>query len=118
MQKIPNEKHTRLLQTIQLKFSLVDAFRILHPLKKDFSYVPRDCSKNNRSRIDFFFISRALVPMLTECSIAPVIQNKLFDHRAVFLSFKTIDKKPAIDYISSLTVKNPLTAFIVECVFF
>jgi hypothetical protein len=57
MLKIPNEKHTRLLQTIQLKFSLVDAFRILHPLKKDFSYVPRDCTKIINLGSIFFYQS-------------------------------------------------------------
>jgi exonuclease III len=54
MIKIPNEKHTRNLQSLQIKYLLVDAFRILYPNRKDYSYIPRDCTKNNRSRIDFF----------------------------------------------------------------
>jgi exonuclease III len=38
MCKLPNEKHTRLLQSIQIRHSLVDAFRILYPTRKEFSY--------------------------------------------------------------------------------
>jgi exonuclease III len=54
MQKIPNEKHSRLLQTLQLKYALIDPFRVLHPNRSDFSYLPRDSNRENRSRIDFF----------------------------------------------------------------
>jgi hypothetical protein len=45
MVKIPNEKHTRILQSLQLKFSLVDAFRVLYPNRREFSCSPRDCTK-------------------------------------------------------------------------
>jgi exonuclease III len=40
MKSIPNETHSKLLSTMQLKFSLVDPFRILHPNRRDYSYVP------------------------------------------------------------------------------
>jgi hypothetical protein len=117
MLKIPNEKHTRILQSLQLKFSLVDAFRVLYPNRREFLYSPRDCTKNNRSRIDFFFISRALIPLLQECSISPVVQSKLFDHKAVTMSFKKKVTKKAISNITPATTKHILTPLIVECVF-
>jgi hypothetical protein len=45
------------------------------------------------------------------------VQNKLFDHRAVTLSFKKKVKNSTISYISSMTTKHPLTALIVDCVY-
>jgi exonuclease III len=87
MKNIPNERHTRMLQSLQIKYSLVDAFRVLHPDRRDFSYFPRDDSKNNRSRIDFFLISRECILVLSDCGIADGLQNKLFDHRVIKLSF-------------------------------
>jgi exonuclease III len=87
MVRIPNEKHTRLLQKLQLKFSLVDAFRILHPTKTDFSYSPWNNRAANRSRIDFVLISSNLVVYLSESYILPNVQCSLFDHKATFTSF-------------------------------
>jgi exonuclease III len=113
MQRIPNEKHTRQLQSLQLKYSLVDAFRVLYPNRKEFSYIPRDKSKDNRSRIDFFLMSRNCIVDLAECSIYDTLQSKLFDHRAISLSFVKKSIRGAIETISPVTVNNPLTEYIV-----
>jgi exonuclease III len=114
MQKIPNEKHSRLLQSMQIKFSLIDPFRILHPTRSDFSYIPRDLTKTNRSRIDFFMISRSCVKNLTDCEITQNFQNKLFDHKAVSLSFIPVKKKCPNDNICKLITEHPLTELIVN----
>jgi exonuclease III len=114
MSAIPNEKHSKLLISLQLKFSLVDPFRILHPNRKDFSYVPRDTTKKNRSRIDFFLISKHWLNVLTKCQINQSVQNKLFDHRAVTVDFTTPKKYCKSDFISGDMIDNPLTVFVVE----
>jgi exonuclease III len=93
MSAIPNEKHSKLLISFQLKFSLVDPFRILHPNRRDFSYVPRDTTKKNQSRIDFFLISKHWLSVLSKCQINQSVQNKLFDHRAVTVDFTLAKKK-------------------------
>jgi exonuclease III len=95
MTKIPNEHHSKLLQKLQLKFSLVDPFRVFFPNKREFSYIPRDGSKNNRSRIDFFLFSRKSITNVSECYIADSLQNRLFDHKAVFFSCK--EKKNCLE---------------------
>jgi exonuclease III len=40
MYRIPNEKHSRLLISMQLKYGLVDAYRIIHPTRQEFTYAP------------------------------------------------------------------------------
>jgi exonuclease III len=114
MQKIPNESHTKKLLKLQLEFKLVDPFRILHPNRRDFSYIPRDKTKTNRSRIDFFIVSRHWLEPLSDCSISNSLQSSLFDHKAIFLS--TIPKKrfSKIDTILSATTNDILTEFIVN----
>jgi exonuclease III len=59
MSNLPNEKHSKLLAKLQLKFSLVDPFRILHPNRHDFSYVPRDQTKKI-DLVSIFFYFKAL----------------------------------------------------------
>jgi exonuclease III len=115
MQKLPNERHTRLLLKLQLKYSLIDPFRVLHPNKIEFSYIPRDLAKKNRSRIDFFLVSRNWIPVTNECFIAEALQCKLFDHKAIVFSTKKKNNKPGpIDCITKSIVNSPLTEFIVE----
>jgi hypothetical protein len=109
MVKIPNEKHTKQLHSLQLKFQLVDPFRILFPNKKEFTYTPRDLSKKNRSRIDFFLVSQEWLPILSDCTIAETLQNKLFDHKAVLVSFKQKKTNAKIEKISPFMTENPLT---------
>jgi hypothetical protein len=114
MSAIPNEKHSKLLISFQLKFSLVDPFRILHPNRRDFSYVPRDTTKKNQSRIDFFLISKHWLTVLTKCQINISVQKKLFDHRAVTVDFTIAKKYCKSDFISGEMIDNPLTVFAVD----
>jgi hypothetical protein len=118
MKKIPNEAHTRLLQKIQLKYKLVDAFRILHPNRNDYSYIPWSEDKTNRSRIDFVLISSNLTPLLTECSIAHHLQCRLVDHKATFTSFIPIKRFSRIDTITQKTTNDPLTEHVVKIAYF
>jgi len=83
----PNLRHSNYVSTLCENLNLMDPFRALHPLRRDFSYVPRAVGQLNRSRIDFFLVSRDLIPSVTECEICPHLQSKLFDHKAITLSF-------------------------------
>jgi exonuclease III len=65
----------------------MDPFRFLYPEKKEFSYCPRNPLQKNRSRLDYFIISESIIDNITDCVIADTVQNKLFDHKAVTLSF-------------------------------
>ena len=99
MRELPNIRHSRYLEQFCEDLGLQDPFRSLHPVHKDFSYTPFGTVRNNKSRLDFFLISNALVGGVQSCEIEPNAQSKLFDHKAVILSFikeKMIIRAPRI----------------------
>jgi hypothetical protein len=83
MQRLPNLMHSRKINDLCAEYSLTDPFRFLYPEKLEYSYVPRNILANNKSRLDFFIISDSLLDCVSDCNIAPNLQNKLFDHRAI-----------------------------------
>jgi len=88
----PNIRHSNYLAGLCEELHLTDPFRGLHPFKKDFSYVPRAIGRNNRSRIDFFLISEILFPGVSYCNINQTLQSRLFDHKAINLSFYPVQQ--------------------------
>ncbi len=113
MNSIPNKRHSDLLNKLCDDFDLCDPYRTLHPNFTEYSYVPSDPTKKNRSRIDFFIVSKTLAGSITDCQILPALQNKLFDHKAISLSFKPADKPITIPIISNSILKDPETDFVV-----
>jgi hypothetical protein len=99
MRTAPNVRHSKLLKNMCNELELCDPFRAKYPNRQEFTYVPRIMNRNNRSRIDFFIVSNSLLPDISACEIATNLQNKLFDHKAILLSFKDpprIIKQPTI----------------------
>jgi hypothetical protein len=114
MVNLPNLRHTQLLLNLCNDLELSDPFRTKFPNRKEFSYVPSDLTKKNRSRIDFFIVSNSLLHNITDCGVNPGLQNKMFDHKAVFLS--TIPKKstsPTIPTISHKILLDPDLDYVV-----
>jgi exonuclease III len=88
MRAAPNPQHSKLLKEICRDLNLVDPYRTKYPNRTEFTFVPKDITKTNRSRIDFFIVSVGLVGKIHKCFIAPNMQNKMFDHRATTMCFK------------------------------
>jgi exonuclease III len=86
----PSLRHSRLLRLMCNELNITDPFRMLHPNKKDFSYIPRSVNANNRSRIDFFLVSNVLLESDFKCEISHHLQNRMFDHKACGLEFNKI----------------------------
>jgi hypothetical protein len=82
----PSIFRSRALQNIYNELQLSDPYRLPHPTKCDYTYIPRN-GNDNRSRIDFFLISDSLLPFVITCDIGPNLSTLLFDHKPVFLSF-------------------------------
>jgi exonuclease III len=124
MNSIPNKRHSQLLHNLCTDASLIDPFRAKFPNRKEFTYIPSDPIKKNRSRIDFFIISNQLLNSVTDISICPGLQSKVFDHKAVLLSFKpkapigpvrptishTILRDPDLDLVVALAVADTYLA--------
>jgi exonuclease III len=93
MANIPNRTHTVLLNEMCERLGLADPYRLLYPIKRDYTYVPRAITARNRSRIDMFFVGQDIFDLNMNCTIEPGLQNKLFDHKAVLLSFVKYNNK-------------------------
>jgi exonuclease III len=69
MQDVPNIAHSRHIREVCNEFKLTDPFRVLYPNKVDFSYAPWGNIRDNRSRIDFFIVSKSIVNSVFDCYI-------------------------------------------------
>lgn len=90
MSALPNIDHCRELNDWIASDFCIDLFRLLHPLKIEYSYVPFSKLKNNRSRIDHILCSPALSDIFTSCEYYDA-KMSLFDHKMIRI--KAIDKK-------------------------
>jgi exonuclease III len=114
MINLPNPPNSKSLSKLCQKYKLVDPFRILWPERKDYSYVPRDVTKTNRSRLEFFVVSKGISHLVKKCNILPNTQSRLFDHKAVTLEFTESKPPVCIPTISPRINNDPDINFIVE----
>jgi exonuclease III len=88
----PNLRHSNYLKNLCDDLNLLDPFRCFYPFKREYSYCPRAVGRENRSRLDFFLISAVAFPGLTSCEISPHLQSRLFDHKAICMSFYPVKR--------------------------
>ena len=93
MAEVPNIRHTRLLCDLCADLGLTDPYRLFFPGRKDFTFKPRCPTQINKSRIDFFLISIPFFGAASECDISPSLQNSLFDHKSVHITFNAKKKR-------------------------
>jgi exonuclease III len=99
MQNPPNLRHSNLVKKMCSDLELSDPFRVEFPFRREFTYFSKDVTKKNRSRIDFFLVSNSILSKINKSFIQPHMQNKMFDHRAVIISFKDprkVIKQPTV----------------------
>ena len=93
---IPPETQNRRIQEGVLRKIIsrgwVDAFRFLHPQTRQYSFFsqmrPSDRENNRGMRLDYQFVSPALLSRLQSCSITPS-HLELSDHCAVVATYQT-----------------------------
>jgi exonuclease III len=114
MRELPNLYHSRKISELCDKFSLADPFRLLYPERLDYSFAPWGNVRNNRSRLDFFLISKTIAESVADCIIKPAVQSKLFDHKAISVYFAK--KKPASSRpnISDRILRDPDVEIVVK----
>jgi exonuclease III len=84
MVTLPNTTNSNKLREMCENLDLTEAFRITSPGRREYTYCPRAVGKPNKSRLDFFIVSQGLSPFISKCQISRSLQNKLFDHKAIF----------------------------------
>jgi exonuclease III len=113
MARVPNASHSTKLLDLCSRFNLFDPFRFLFPEKRDFTFVPRSILHTNKSRIDFFTVSEPIIEAINECSIAPALQNKLFDHKAINLTINRVKTLCPRISISNTELDDDLLEFLI-----
>ena len=115
MRDLPNSRHSNYLKTLCNEFKLMDPYRGFYPNRRDFTFVPRNALRDNRSRIDFFLVTEQLFLQMVDCDISYGLQSKLFDHKAISLTFyPKIDKSCQGPVISNAILKNPDLDLVVQ----
>jgi exonuclease III len=90
----PNQANGRLLNQLSINHNLCDPYRVLNPDLIDFTYVPFGPTRINRSRLDFFVVSSNILQQIESCEIRKSTLGKHFDHKPVFLKFKSAIQVP------------------------
>jgi exonuclease III len=114
MQALPNINNSKKIKELCANLMLADPFRVLYPNKIEFSFYPWGNVRKNRSRLDFFLISCSITPLVTDCSIKPGVQSRLFDHKAIVLDFSVPKPKSSRPNISNKILNDPDLNVVVE----
>jgi hypothetical protein len=116
MTRPPNASHSKKIKEMCENFNLTDPYRYLYPDKLEYTYVPRAAGKKNKSRLDFFILSEALLDSVSECEISTGLQNNLFDHKPVKLTLnKKKPKNEKINHtISNSNLNDDLIRFVIH----
>ena len=75
---VNNEKARKVLREHMEEDFLVDVFREMYPSKKRYTW--RQFGGNKRSRLDYFLISRSLLPYIESSDILPGVHS---DHSII-----------------------------------
>jgi Reverse transcriptase (RNA-dependent DNA polymerase) len=112
----PNSPNSINLQDMCDEFELVDPYRYLYPDRRDYSFIPKDKNKTNRSRLDYFLVSSGLLNLVKDCDISSNLQNSLFDHKAIFLKISPVIPKGAKSFrVKNLGLNIDILEILVEC---
>jgi len=92
MQSLPNPANSKRMNLICKNNNLIDPYRVFYPENKEFTYHPFGTIRQNRSRLDFFYVSSDLINFINKVEIGQSMTTRHFDHRPVKLQF--MEKKP------------------------
>jgi hypothetical protein len=106
MANIPSKFRTDKLLAIAKNLSLTDPYRIIHPVKREFTYVPNARMNLNRSRIDYFLIKSDQIDKIIKCDIAHALSSTSFDHKKISLTIGKRRGKNDFNKINTSLLKN------------
>jgi hypothetical protein len=79
---------------------------MLHPVKREFTYVPNARINVNRSRIDFFLIDTGMAEDLADCKISSAVASTSFDHKKINLTLGKLGKSKNFNKIDEKLIKH------------
>jgi exonuclease III len=93
MAAIPSRQRSNCINQLASGLGLSDPYRILNPIKREFTYVPNARLNLNRSRIDYFLIKKDMSDNLIDCTISHSLTSTSFDHKKITLYMGKNKKK-------------------------
>lgn len=103
--KVYNTPNAKFILHICQSFGLIDIWRLLNPNGRDFTFFSN--AHNIFSRIDFFLLSKSLIPSVITCKIGNII---ISDHAWVCLELKpSIERKKSCRWcLNTSLLQNPV----------
>jgi hypothetical protein len=114
MRNLPSVFRTEKIRQLAENYNLIEPFRMLHPVRKDYTYIPNAAENLNRSRIDFFLLSSSLITCVTGADIGTGKLSKLFDHKPITLNTGHLRKKFDPNKIKDTILDNQIVQLVVE----
>jgi exonuclease III len=119
MANVPSSQRTNKIHEICNVLSLTDPYRIFYPNVREFTFTPNGLNQNNRSRLDFFLISKDLTDSVRDVVIPHCLNSSVFDHKSVSLNFSKSDNNFSFfikdNYIEKDEFSAGVHAAVVEC---
>jgi len=85
MRNIPSLIRTTRIRNMCTELNLVEPYRTMYPNRQEYTFIPSGIQDQNRSRLDFFLISKNIYGTGTVAKIPHSLQTTLFDHKPIFL---------------------------------
>jgi len=114
MRDIPSKRKSDRIRILADDLDMTDPYRFFYPNRREYTYVPSAQAANNRSRLDFFLVSRAIIHAAQSCSTPHSLLSTTFDHKPVFLSFKP-SRIINRNTISNQILNDPDIEIVVRC---
>jgi hypothetical protein len=83
-------------------------------VRKEFTYVPNARHNINRSRIDYFLISRDILTEVVDVGVYPHLSSTSFDHKKIKLAVGKENKKKNMEKINDTILKNKCVDLLVK----
>ncbi len=81
MLNVPSTRRTDQIHALCDTLNLTDPYRIIYPHAREYTFTPHGINQHNRSRLDFFLISK---------DITDQVKNVTFDHKSVTLLLSNV----------------------------
>jgi exonuclease III len=87
MANIPSVRRSNRILEMCAALDLTDPYRIIYPFTREFTFTPHGVEQLNRSRLDFFLVSKDLCANLVNVIIPHSLSSSTFDHKPVHLLY-------------------------------
>ncbi len=87
MANVPATRRSRAIRNMCENLGITDPYRIFYPDTREYTFTPSGINQLNRSRLDFFLVSKNLCEKLVNVVIPHSLSSTTFDHKKVNLNF-------------------------------